>query len=141
MIYDIEQIQEILPHRYPMLLVDRIEEITDTTVKGVKCVTANEQFFCGHFPQKKVMPGVLIVEALAQTGAVVLLSRPQNKGKLAMFAGINNVRFKGQVVPGDVLNLSVELTKERGPIGFGNAVATVDGKVVCQGELMFAITD
>lgn len=141
MVYNIEQIEKILPHRYPMLLVDRIDEITEKSVKGIKCVTANEGFFEGHFPQKKVMPGVLIVEALAQTGAVLLLSREENKGKLAMFAGINDLRFKGQVVPGDVLELNVELIKERGPIGFGNAKALVNGKVVCQGELMFAISE
>lgn len=141
MVYNIEQIEKILPHRYPMLLVDRIDEISEQSVKGIKCVTANEGFFEGHFPQKKVMPGVLIVEALAQTGAVLLLSREENKGKLAMFAGINNLRFKGQVVPGDVLELNVELIKERGPVGFGNAKALVNGNVVCQGELMFAITE
>ena len=106
---------------------------------GRKCVTVNEQFFCGHFPQKHVMPGVLIIEALAQVGAVAILTEEENKGKIVLFGGIKNARFKRQVVPGDVLELKCELTARRGPVGFGKAVATVDGQVAAMGELTFAI--
>lgn len=134
-----QQIKEIIPHRYPFLLVDKITEMTDTTATGIKCVTANEEFFNGHFPDYPVMPGVLIVEALAQVGAVCLLSKEAYKGKLAFFAGIDKLRFRKQVVPGDVLTLTVELTKIKGPIGVGKAVATVDGTVAASGEIMFAI--
>ena len=109
--------------------------------KGIKAVTVNEPFFTGHFPQYKVMPGVLIIEALAQVGAVAILSLPENKGKLAFFGGIKNARFKKQVRPGDVLELSCELIERRGPVGFGKAVAKVDGKVAAQGELTFAVGD
>ena len=117
---NIEQIEALLPHRYPFLLVDRILECTPGQgAKGMKCVTANEPFFQGHFPGYKVMPGVLIIEALAQVGAVAILSVPENKGKLALFGGIKNARFKRQVRPGDVLELECELTAQRGPVGFG----------------------
>ena len=137
---NIEQIQALLPHRYPFLLVDRITECTPGQgARGIKCVTANEPFFQGHFPHYKVMPGVLIIEALAQVGAVAILSLPENKGKLAFFGGIKNARFKKQVRPGDVLELSCELIERRGPVGFGKAVAKVDGRVAAQGELTFAI--
>ena len=137
---NIEQIQEIIPHRPPFLLVDKITDyVPGEWAKGIKAVTANEPFFVGHFPQYKVMPGVLIIEALAQVGAVAILSLPENKGKLAFFGGIKNARFKKQVRPGDVLELSCELIERRGPIGFGKAVAKVDGKVAAQGELTFAI--
>ena len=137
---DINEIKATIPHRYPFLLVDRIEELEQgKRAVGVKNVTANEPFFVGHFPDYPVMPGVLIVEALAQTGAVALLSLDENKGKLALFAGIDGVRFKRQVVPGDVLRLDVEITKMRGPVGRGAAKATVDGEVAAEGELMFAI--
>ena len=137
---NIEQIQEIIPHRPPFLLVDKITDyVPGEWAKGVKAVTVNEPFFVGHFPQYKVMPGVLIIEALAQVGAVAILSLPENKGKLAFFGGIKNARFKKQVRPGDVLELSCELIERRGPIGFGKAVAKVDGKVAAQGELTFAI--
>ena len=136
------QIQEIIPHRYPFLLVDRILECTPGQgAKGMKCVTANEPFFQGHFPGYKVMPGVLIIEALAQVGAVAILSVPENKGKLALFGGIKNARFKRQVRPGDVLELECELTAQRGPVGFGTATATVNGKTVCKAELTFALTE
>lgn len=135
------QIQEIIPHRYPFLLVDKITDMEPGKwAKGIKCVTANEMQFMGHFPEKHIMPGVLIMEALAQTGAVAILSQPENKGKIVVFGGIKNCRFKVQVVPGDVLELSCELTAVRGPVGFGNAVATVNGKVAAQGEISFAIT-
>jgi 3-hydroxyacyl-[acyl-carrier-protein] dehydratase len=137
---DIDEIMKTIPHRYPFLLVDRIEEVTaGEGAVGYKNVTANEHFFEGHFPEYPVMPGVLIVEALAQVGAVVLLSQEENKGKLALFAGIDKVRFKRQVRPGDQLRLEVRITKSRGPIGFGEASATVDGETACSGELMFAI--
>ena len=137
---NIEQIQEIIPHRPPFLLVDKIiDYVPGEWAKGVKAVTVNEPFFVGHFPQYKVMPGVLIIEALAQVGAVAILSLPENKGKLAFFGGIKNARFKKQVRPGDVLELSCELIERRGPVGFGKAVAKVDGKVAAQGELTFAI--
>jgi 3-hydroxyacyl-[acyl-carrier-protein] dehydratase len=137
---DIDEIKKIIPHRYPFLLVDRVEEVTEGQgAVGYKSVTANEEFFNGHFPDYPVMPGVLIVEALAQVGAVALLSKEENQGKLALFAGIDKVRFKKQVRPGDVLRLEVRITKERGPIGFGEATATVDGEIACTGELMFAI--
>ena len=137
---NIEQIQDILPHRYPFALVDRIVDGEEGKwAKGIKCVSANEPFFQGHFPQYHVMPGVLIIEALAQVGAVAILSLPENKGKLAFFGGIKNARFKKQVRPGDVLELSCELIERRGPVGFGKAVAKVDGKVAAQGELTFAV--
>ncbi|WP_294744715.1 3-hydroxyacyl-ACP dehydratase FabZ [uncultured Exiguobacterium sp.] len=138
--YTIEQIKEVIPHRYPFLLVDRILEVEEgKRAVGVKNVSANEEFFNGHFPDYNVMPGVLIVEALAQVGAFAVLKMEANQGKLAFFAGIENCRFKRQVVPGDQLRLEVELTKLRGPIGKGRAKATVDGEVACTAELTFAI--
>ena len=140
MTLDSNQIMEILPHRFPFQLVDRITECEPgVRAVGRKCVTVNEQFFCGHFPQKHVMPGVLIIEALAQVGAVALLTEEENKGEIAFFGGIKNARFKRQVTPGDVLELTCELTARRGPIGNGKAVATVDGKVVAMAELTFAV--
>ena len=136
------QIAEILPHRYPFALVDRITDGEEGQwAQGIKCVSVNEQFFCGHFPQKHVMPGVLIIEALAQVGAVALLSVPENRGKLALFGGIKNARFKRQVVPGDVLELKCTLTKRKGPVGIGEAVATVGGETAATAELVFAIAD
>lgn len=135
------EIMEVLPHRFPFQLVDRITEcVPGQMAVGRKCVTVNEQFFCGHFPQKHVMPGVLIIEALAQVGAVAILTEEENKGKIVLFGGIKNTRFKRQVVPGDVLELKCELTARRGPVGFGKAVATVDGQVAAMGELTFAIS-
>ena len=137
---DSNQILEILPHRHPFLLVDRITAgEPGKWAEGRKCVTVNEDFFRGHFPQHHVMPGVLILEALAQVGAVALLSEEENRGKLAFFGGVKNARFKRQVRPGDVLELRCELTGRRGPVGFGTAVATVDGQVACRAELTFAI--
>lgn len=134
------QIQEILPHRYPFLLVDRIIECEPgKSAKGIKCISANEMQFLGHFPQQHVMPGVLLIEALAQVGAVSLLTMEENKGKLAFFGGIKNARFKKQVTPGDVVELSCELITLRGPLGIGKAVATVDGEVAVTAELSFAI--
>ena len=138
---NIDQIEALLPHRYPFLLVDKIVECTPGQgAKGIKCVTANEPFFQGHFPGYKVMPGVLIIEALAQVGAVAILSVPENKGNLALFGGIKNARFKQQVRPGDVLELECELTAQRGPVGFGTATAKVNGKTACKAELTFALT-
>ncbi len=134
------EIMEILPHRYPFLLVDRITQCEPGKMAvGRKCVSVNEPFFCGHFPQYHVMPGVLILEALAQVGAVAILSEEENRGKIALFGGVKNARFKRQVRPGDVLELRCELTQRRGPVGFGTAEATVDGQVACRAELTFAI--
>ena len=139
---DIQQIQAIIPHRYPFLLVDRILEIEEgKRAVGIKNVSANEAFFAGHFPEYPVMPGVLIVEALAQVGAVVLLQSEENRGRLAFFAGIDNCRFKKQVQPGDQLRLEVEILRARGSIGKGKGVATVNGELVCETELMFALGD
>ncbi len=137
---DSNQIREIIPHRFPMQLVDRITDFEPGVwAEGIKCVSVNEPFFQGHFPEAHVMPGVLIVEALAQTGAVAILSEEENKGKIAFFGGIKNARFKRQVKPGDVLNLRCEIVSRKGPVGFGKAVATVNGKVACQAEISFAI--
>ena len=137
---NIDQIMEILPHRPPFLLVDRITSCEPgQQATGIKCVTMNEPFFQGHFPGHPVMPGVLILEALAQTGAVAALSLPENKGKLALFGGVKNARFKRPVVPGDVLELSCELTAWRSGVGFGKGVARVDGKVAAQAELTFVL--
>lgn len=135
-----KEIMEVIPHRQPFLLIDTIEELeSGTRAVGKKCVSYNEPFFAGHFPGEPVMPGVLIIEALAQVGAVAILSQPENKGKTAYFAAINNAKFKVKVVPGDVLMLETEIVKVKGPIGIGNAKATVDGKVVASAELTFAI--
>ncbi|KAF1678002.1 MULTISPECIES: 3-hydroxyacyl-ACP dehydratase FabZ [Bacillus] len=137
---DTQQIKEIIPHRYPFLLVDRITEVEEGKwAKGYKNVTANEEFFNGHFPQYSVMPGVLIVEALAQVGAVAMLIKEENRGRLAFFAGIDNCRFKKQVKPGDQLQLELEVIRARGSIGRGKGIATVDGEVVCEAELTFAL--
>lgn len=139
---DIRQIMEIIPHRPPFLLIDRIVEIEEgKRAVGIKNVTMNEPFFTGHFPQYPVMPGVLIVEALAQVGSVAILMVEANRGKIGFFAGIDNFRFRGQVTPGDTLTLEVEITRLKGMIGKGQAVAKVDGKVVAEGEIMFALKD
>ena len=139
-VLNISQIMEILPHRQPMLLIDSVEEI-EYGVRAVakKCVSFNEPFFAGHFPEEPVMPGVLIIEALAQTGAVAILGMEENRGKTAYFAGIDGAKFKRKIVPGDVLMLETEIVKRKGPIGVGRATATVDGKIACMAELTFAI--
>jgi 3-hydroxyacyl-[acyl-carrier-protein] dehydratase len=134
------QIQQIIPHRYPLLLVDKIIEMEwGKRAVGIKNVTANEPFFMGHFPGYPVMPGVMMIEAIAQVGAVAVLGMPENKGKLAFFAGVDEVRFKRQVVPGDTLRIEVTLTRVRGPIGQGVGEATVDGQLACKGSFMFAL--
>ncbi len=136
-----KEIMEVIPHRQPFMLIDTIEEM-EPGVRAVakKCVSYNEPFFNGHFPGEPVMPGVLIIEALAQTGAVAILSLDENKGKTAYFAAINSAKFKQKVVPGDVLMLETEIIKVKGPIGIGKATATVNGKVAAQAELTFAIS-
>jgi len=135
-----KEIMEIIPHRQPFMLIDTIEEL-EPGKKAVakKCVTYNEPFFAGHFPSEPVMPGVLIIEALAQTGAVAILSVEENKGKIAYFAAINHAKFRGKVIPGDILILETEIIKMKGPIGIGNAKASVNGQVVASAELTFAI--
>lgn len=135
-----KEIMEIIPHRQPFLLVDTIEELEPgMKAVGKKCVSYNEPFFAGHFPGEPVMPGVLIVEALAQVGAVAILSLEENKGKTAYFGAINSAKFKKKVVPGDVLVLETEIIKTKGPIGVGSAKAYVDGKLAVQAELTFAV--
>ncbi len=141
MTLDSNEIMQVLPHRFPFLLVDRITECEPgVRAVGRKCVTVNEQFFCGHFPEKHVMPGVLLLEALAQVGAVALLTEAENKGKLVLFGGVKRARFKRPVTPGDVLQLECTLTARRGAVGMGKAVARVDGAVACAAELTFALT-
>ena len=137
---DITEIKKIIPHRYPMLLIDRVEElIPGEKAVAKRNVTINEELFNGHFPGNPVMPGVLIVEALAQTGAVALLSLPEFKGKTAYFGGIKSAKFRKVVRPGDSLRLEVNLEKIRNNVGLGKAVATVDGKKACTAELTFMI--
>lgn len=138
---DINEIQKVLPHRYPFLLVDRILELSDSKIVGLKNVSANEYFFQGHFPGFPVMPGVLIIETMAQIGAVWILGRPEFAGKIAFLAGIDNVRFRRQVVPGDQLRIELEVIKLRGRIGKARAQALVDGAVAAEAEIMFAINE
>ncbi|WP_404455786.1 3-hydroxyacyl-ACP dehydratase FabZ [Virgibacillus necropolis] len=137
---DIQEIKETIPHRYPFLLVDKVIEIEEgKRVTGLKNVSINEPFFQGHFPDYPVMPGVLILEALAQVGAIAVLGIEENKGKIGFLAGIDKCRFKRQVKPGDQLKLEVEIIRIKGPIGKGKAIATVDGEMACEAEIMFAI--
>lgn len=137
---NINQIMEIIPQRAPFLMIDKVEEYTPgKSCVAYKNVCINEPHFAGHFPGNPIMPGVLIVEALAQTGAVAILSEEENKGKNALFGGIDKFRFKKTVTPGDVLKLEVKIIKQKGPIGVGEAVASVEGKVVAKGELTFAV--
>lgn len=136
----IKEIEEILPHRHPFLLIDSIEELEPgVSAVGYKCVTFREDFFRGHFPQEPVMPGVLTIEALAQVGAVAILSLEENKGKIAYFGGINKCRFTGKVVPGDKIRLETRIIRSKGPMGVGEAVASVDGKIVVKAELTFMV--
>ena len=136
---DIKEIMDIIPHRYPFLLIDKVIKIEENKITAIKNVTANEYYFQGHFPTEPVMPGVLIIESLAQDGAVALLSKDEFKGKIAYFAGINNAKFRRKVVPGDTLRLEVELTKIRGKAGVGYGIAYVEDKKVCEGELTFMV--
>ena len=135
-----EEIKNIIPQREPFLMIDEVEEyVPGESATAYKNVSLDEYYFKGHFPGNPIMPGVLIVESLAQTGAVAILSMEENKGKNALFGGIDKLRFKRQVVPGDRLKLEVKIIKKKGPIGIGEAIATVDGKVAAKGELTFAI--
>ena len=139
-VYTAKEILEIIPHRHPFMLLDTIEELEPgVRALGKKCVSFNEPYFAGHFPHNPVMPGVLIIEALAQTGAVALLGQPEWKGKTAYFVGIDGAKFKQKVLPGDVLMLETKIVKIKGPIGIGEAVASVDGKMVAKAQLTFAI--
>jgi len=139
-VYTTKQIMEIIPHRQPFLLIDTIEELEPgVRAVGKKCVSYNEPYFAGHFPNEPVMPGVLIIEAMAQVGAVAILGKEENRGKTAYFASINSAKFKQKVVPGDVLELELEVIKVKGPIGIGKGTARRDGKVVATAELTFAI--
>jgi len=136
-----DQIQEILPHRYPFAMVDRITDYEPGAwARGIKCVSVNEMQFMGHFPQKHVMPGVLVIEALSQVGAIAILTKEGNSGKLVLFGGIKKARFRQQITPGDVIELYCEMTAVKGPIGFGKAEAKVNGKTAVTAELSFAIT-
>ena len=140
MVLNSNEIQKIIPHRYPFLLVDRIIELeSGKKAVGIKSVSANEMYFCGHFPKEHVMPGVLIIEALAQVGAVAILSEEENKGKIAYFAGIKQAKFRQKVIPGDCLRLETEIIKVRGSVGIGKATAYIDDNVCCEAELTFAI--
>ncbi len=140
MLLDVKQIEEIIPHRHPFLLIDCIEELEPgKRAVGYKCVTFHEDFFRGHFPQEPVMPGVLVIEALAQVGAVAVLSLEDNKGKTAYFGGINSAKFKKKIVPGDKIKLETEIIKQKGPVGVGKATATVDGKIAVVAEITFIL--
>lgn len=136
---DINEIKEILPHRYPFLLIDKVISMEGNKIVAIKNVTVNENYFQGHFPAEAVMPGVLIIEALAQTGAVAILSKNEFKGKIAYFARIDKAKFRRKVIPGDILRLEVEITKLRGRAGIGYGIAYVDDKKVCEGELTFMV--
>lgn len=139
-VYNTQEIMEILPHRHPFLLIDTIEELeSGVRAVGRKNVTFNEPYFAGHFPGNPVMPGVLILEALAQTGAVAILSLPENRGKTAYFAGIDKAKFKQMVRPGDTLKLETTIIRSKGPVGVGEAIATVNGKLAAKAELTFAV--
>lgn len=142
MMLDTQKIKEIIKHRYPFLLVDRILKLEEgKRAVGIKNVSANEDFFKGHFPDYPIMPGVLIVEALAQVSAVVMLTKEGNHGRLGLLVGIDKCRFKQQVKPGDQLRLEIEITRLKGPIGKGKGIATVDGELVCETEITFAFGD
>lgn len=136
----IKEIEQIIPHRHPFIMIDYIEDyVPGEWAVGYKCVSFREEFFQGHFPQEPVMPGVLTLEALAQVGAMAILSLDENKGKIAYFGAINKCKFKGKIIPGDKVRLETKIIKQKGPVGIGEAVATVDGKVVVSAELTFMI--
>lgn len=135
-----EEIEKIIPQRDPFLMIDEVEDfVPGESATAYKYVNVNEWYFKGHFPGNPIMPGVLITESLAQTGAVAILSMDENKGKNALFGGIDKMKFKKMVVPGDKLKLEIKIIKRKGPIGIGEALATVEGKVVAKGELTFAV--
>ncbi len=137
---NIKEIMDIIPHRQPFLLVDRVTDYEPgVKITGYKNVTYNEPFFAGHFPGEPVMPGVLQIEALAQLGAIAMLSLPENKGKIGFLGGVDKAKFRGKVVPGDKLDLECEIVKVKGPIGVGEATASVNGKMVCRAEITFMI--
>ncbi len=137
---DINEIKKLIPHRYPFLLVDRVTHcVPGQSAKGYKNMTANEQFFEGHFPFKPIMPGVLMVEALAQLGCIAILMKDEFKDKLGVFTGIDGFKFRQMVIPGDRLDLEVELLKMKGPLGKLKATAKVGDKIACEGEISFAM--
>jgi len=138
---DINEIKKVLPHRYPFLLVDRIVELEEKKIVGIKNVTVNEPFFEGHFPEHPVMPGVLIVEALAQVCGVLVLKRPENKGKIGYFAAINNAKFRKPVFPGDTLRLEVEVTRYKTKIVQSHCVAKVEGVTVAEADILFSVIE
>ena len=139
---DIKEIEKIIPQRAPFLMIDKVEEfVPGESARAYKNVNINEWYFQGHFPGNPIMPGVLITESLAQAGAIAILSMEENKGKNALFGGIDKMKFKKMVVPGDKLKLEVKIIKRKGQIGIGEAIATVDGKIVAKGELTFAVAD
>lgn len=139
---NVEEIMRIIPHRYPFLMVDRIIELVPgEKAVGIKNLTINEPFFAGHFPEKPVMPGVLMIEAMAQVGACSLLSQTEHRGKIAMFAGVDRIRFRRSALPGETLLISTEIAAVKGNIGKGKGKITVDGETVCSGEFMFALVD
>jgi len=138
---EIEDIKKVLPHRYPFLLVDRMIEIKEKTAVGLKNISISEPFFQGHFPDRPIMPGVLIVEALAQVGGVWMLTKLENQGKIAYLVAVNNARFRKTVVPGDQLRLEITVTKLRSKVGIIHGVAKVDGEEVCDAEIMYTLVD
>lgn len=135
------EIARLIPHRYPFALVDRIDEVDETarTIRGRKCISVSDMTFCGHFPEHHVYPGVLLVEALAQCGCVLLMLEEKNRGKIPLFAGINRMRFRRQVVPGDVVELEAAFTKEKAGLVFAKVRASVEGQTVCEGEILCAL--
>lgn len=139
---NIHEILKRLPHRHPMLLVDRILEIVEgVSCTAIKNITINEPQFQGHWPENPMFPGVLVLEALNQAGAVCILSAPENQGKIAVLAGVDGVRFRHQVIPGDQLTLEIKITRRKGDIGKGEGIARVDGKIVCEAKILFALID
>ena len=138
---ELEDIKKILPHRYPFLLIDRILEMSENSAVGIKNVSGAEPFFQGHFPERPVMPGVLMVEAIAQVGGVLMLTKSENKGKIAYLVAVKNAHFRKPVIPGDQLRLSIEILKLKGRIGVIHGMATVNGVEVCDAEIMFTLVE